>query len=202
MMKLFFKAGSCSLSPHIVLREAGLAFESEAVDLKSKVTASGANYLEINPKGYVPALQLDSGEVLTEGPAITQYIADLVPEKKLAPANGTIGRYRLQSWLTFIGTELHKSFGPFFNPLATQEWKDVALANIERRLTYADQKLQGQDYLLGQDFSVADAYLFTVLSWTKYLKLDLARWPNLQAFQGRVAVRPAVQAAMKAEGLI
>ena len=158
-MKLFFKAGSCSLSPHIVLKESGLAFETESVDLKSKVTASGANYLEINPKGYVPALVLDSGE-------------------------------------------LHKSFGPFFNPQATQEWKEAARANIERRLTYADQQLKGQDYLLGSDFSVADAYLFTVLSWTKYLKLDLARWPNLQAFQGRVAARPAVQAAMKAEGLI
>lgn len=202
MMKLFFKAGSCSLAPHIVLKESGLAFDTEAVDLKSKVTASGAQYMEINPKGYVPALMLDSGELLTEGPAITQYIADQVPEKKLAPANGTIGRYRLQSWLTFIGTELHKSFGPFFNPQATQEWKDAAMANIERRLTYADQQLKGQDYLLGQDFSVADAYLFTVLSWTKYLKLDLARWSNLQAFQGRVAARPAVQAAMKAEGLI
>ncbi len=201
-MKLFFKAGSCSLSPHIVLKESGLAFETESVDLKSKVTASGANYLEINPKGYVPALVLDSGELLTEGPAITQYIADQVPEKKLAPANGTIARYRLQSWLTFIGTELHKSFGPFFNPQATQEWKEAAMANIERRLTYADQQLKGQDYLLGSDFSVADAYLFTVLSWTKYLKLDLARWPNLLAFQGRVAARPAVQAAMKAEGLI
>ena len=201
-MKLFFKAGSCSLSPHIVLKESGLAFETEAVDLKSKVTASGANFMDINPKGYVPALMLDSGELLTEGPAITQYIADQVPEKKLAPANGTIARYRLQSWLTFIGTELHKSFGPFFNPQATQEWKDSAMANIERRLTYADQRLKGQDYLLGQDFSVADAYLFTVLGWTKYLKLDLARWPNLQAFQARVAARPAVQAAMKAEGLI
>lgn len=202
MMKLFFKAGSCSLSPHIVLKESGLAFETEAVDLKSKVTASGANYLDINPKGYVPALQLDSGEVLTEGPAITQYIADQVPEKKLAPANGSIARYRLQSWLTFIGTELHKSFSPFFNPQATQEWKDAAMANIERRLTFADQHLKGQDYLMGQDFSVADAYLFTVLGWTKYMKLDLGRWPNLLAFQGRVAARPAVQAAMKAEGLI
>ncbi|MBU3725195.1 MAG: glutathione transferase GstA [Burkholderiaceae bacterium] len=201
-MKLFFKAGSCSLSPHIALKEAGLAFETESVDLKSKVTASGANYLDINPKGYVPALMLDSGELLTEGPAITQYIADQVPEKKLAPANGTIARYRLQSWLTFIGTELHKSFGPFFNPQATQEWKDAAMANIERRLAFADQHLKGQDYLLGQDFSIADAYLFTVLSWTKYLKLDLARWPNLQAFQARVAGRPAVQAALKAEGLL
>lgn len=202
MMKLFFKAGSCSLSPHIVLKESGLAFETEAVDLKSKVTAKGSNYLEINPKGYVPALMLDSGEVLTEGPAITQYIADQVPQKKLAPANGTLARYRLQSWLTFIGTELHKSFVPFFNPQATQEWKDAAMANLERRFAFADQQLKGQDYLMGEDFSVADAYLFTVLGWTKYIKMDLGRWPSLAAFQARVAARPAVQAAMKAEGLL
>jgi glutathione S-transferase len=202
MMKLFYKSGSCSLAPHIVLKESGLAFQTEAVDLKSKQTASGADYWQINAKGYVPALMLDSGEVITEGPAIGQYIADQAPQKKLAPANGTIERVRLQSWLTFIGTEMHKTFAPFFNPKATQEWKDIAMANLERRLGYVDQELSGRSYLMGEDFTVADAYLFTVLSWAKYAKIDLGRWPAVQAFQARVAARPAVQSALKDEGLI
>lgn len=200
-MKLFYKPGACSLSPHIVLEETGLPYDSEVVDLKNKVTASGADFWQINSKGYVPALLLDSGELLTEGPAIVQYLADLVPAKKLAPANGTIERYRLQSWLTFIGTELHKSCSPFFNPAAGDDWKNIARANLERRLGYTDQQLAGQAYLLGEDFSVADAYLFTVLSWMKFVGLDLSVWPNIVAFQARVAARPAVQAALKAEGL-
>lgn len=201
-MKLFLKPGACSLSPHIVLEEAGLAHQTEVVDLKTKQLASGGDYLAINPKGYVPALLLDSGELLTEGPAIVQYLADLVPAKNLAPANGTLARYKLQGWLTFIGTELHKSFSPFFNPAAPDAWKDVAKANLERRLGYTNQQLADQPFLMGADFSVADAYLFTVLNWAKAIKLDLAAWPNLQAFHARVAARPAVQAAMKAEGLI
>lgn len=201
-MKLFLKPGACSLSPHIVLEEAGLAHQTEVVDLKTKQLASGGDYLAINPKGYVPALLLDSGELLTEGPAIVQYLADLVPAKNLAPANGTLARYKLQGWLTFIGTELHKSFSPFFNPAAPDAWKDVAKANLERRLGYTNQQLAEQPFLMGADFSVADAYLFTVLNWAKAIKLDLAAWPNLQAFHARVAARPAVQAAMKAEGLI
>ena len=201
-MKLFFKAGACSMSPHIVLEELGLKYEAEAVDLKAKKTASGGDYLAVNPKGYVPALQLDSGDVLTEGPAIVQYLADSKPEKKLAPANGTVERYRLQAWLTFIGTELHKQFSPLFNPAAPQEWKDICRANIERRLGYVNEQLAGKDYLMGKDFSVADAYLFTVAGWTKVVKIDLGAWPNLAAYMGRVAARPAVQAAMKAEGLI
>ena len=200
-MKLFYKPGACSLSPHIVLEETGLSYDSEVVDLKNKVTASGADFWQINSKGYVPALLLDSGELLTEGPAIVQYLADLVPAKKLAPANGTIERYRLQSWLTFIGTELHKSCSPFFNPAAGDDWKNIARANLERRLGYTDQQLAGQAYLLGEDFSVADAYLFTVLSWMKFVGLDLSGWPNIVAFQARVAARRAVQAALKAEGL-
>ncbi len=200
-MKLFLKPGACSLSPHIVLEELGLSYETEVVDLARKTTASGQDYLAINPKGYVPALQLDGGELLTEGPAIVQYLADLAPEKRLAPANGSVARYQLQAWLTFIGTELHKSFSPFFNPKAPQEWKDIARANLERRLAYTAQQLEGQDYLLGSDFSVADAYLFTVLGWAKFIQLDLAAWPVLVAYQARVAVRPAVQAALKAEGL-
>ena len=194
-MKLYFKAGACSLSPHIVLEESGLSYEAEGVDLAKKLTASGADYWKINPKGYVPALQLDSGELLAEGPAIVQYLADLVPAKKLAPANGSIERYRLQSWLNFISTELHKSFSPFFNPAAGDAWKEAANA-------YVNGELQGKSYLLGEDFSVADAYLFTVLSWAKYTPLDLSALGNLTAYLARVAARPAVQAALKAEGLI
>lgn len=199
-MKLFLKPGACSLSPHIVLEEAGLSYETEVVDLAKKVTASGADYLAINPKGYVPALQLDSGEVITEGPAIVQYLADLVPAKNLAPANGTLARYQLQSWLTFIGTEIHKNYSPFFNPAAPAEMKAIARANLERRLAYVNEQLAGQDYLMGT-FSVADAYLFTVVNWSRFVKLDVATWPNLAAFMARVAARPAVQAALKAEGL-
>ena len=200
-MKLFLKPGACSLSPHIVLEESGLSYETETVDLRTKQTGSGGDFLAINPKGYVPALQLDSGELLTEGPAIVQYLADLAPEKKLAPANGSLQRYQLQSWLTFIGTELHKSCSPFFNPAAPQEWKDIARANLERRLAYAEAQLAGRDYLMGEDFTVADAYLFTVMSWFKFIQLDLARWPALVAYQARVAARPGVQAALRSEGL-
>ena len=201
-MKLFLKPGACSLSPHIVLEELGLPYETEVVDLAKKTTASGQDYLAINPKGYVPALLLDGGELLTEGPAIVQYLADLAPEKQLAPANGSVARYQLQAWLTFIGTEVHKSFSPFFNPKAPQEWKDIARANLERRLAYIAQQLEGRDYLLGSEFTVADAYLFTVLNWAKFIQLDLGSWPLLLAYQARVAARPAVQAALKAEGLV
>lgn len=200
-MKLYYKAGACSLASHIVLEESALPYEIEAVDFKTKLTASGADFMQINPKGYVPALVLDNGELLTEGPAIVQYLADRVPEKRLAPANGTLERYRLQSWLTFIGTELHRSCTPFFNPASGDAWKAAAMANLERRLEFVNGELAGKAYLLGDAFSVADAYLFTVLSWMPYVKLDLSRWPNLTAFQARVAARPAVQAALKAEGL-
>lgn len=200
-MKLFIKPGACSLSPHIVLEELGLPYETEAVDFKSKKTASGADYLAINSKGYVPALLLDDGTLLTEGPAIVQYLADLKPEKKLAPANGTLVRYQLQSWLTFVGMELHRNFTPLFNPAASQDWKDAARANIERRLAWVNEQLAGRDYLMGADFTVADAYLFTVVGWTKVVKIDISAWTNLKAYLGRVAARPAVQAALKAEGL-
>lgn len=200
-MKLFLKSGACSLSPHIVLEESGLPYETEQVDLKDKTTASGANYLDINPKGYVPALQLDSGEVLTEGPAIVQYVADLVPEKQLAPANGSIERYRLQSWLTFIGTELHRSATPFFFPGASDDWKNAARGLLQRRLAFVNGELQGKDYLMGERFTAADAYLFTVLRWMKPIGQDLSVWANIVAYQERVGARPAVQAALKAEGL-
>jgi glutathione S-transferase len=200
-MKLYMKQGACSLSPHIVLEEAGLPYETEVVDLKTKVTATGADYWAINPKGYVPALLLDNGELLTEGPAIVQYLADQVPAKKLAPANGTLERYRLQSWLTFIGTEIHKSYSAFFNPAAGDDWKAAAKALLERRYEYLDQQLAGKSYLMGEDFTVADAYLFTVSCWAKPLKFDLSKWSNVSAYMARVAARPAVQAALKAEGL-
>lgn len=200
-MKLYFSPGVCSLSPHIVLEESGLPFETEQVDLRKKTTASGADYSEINPKGYVPALVLDNGVLLTEGPAIVQYLADQVPDKQLAPANGTLARYQLQSWLTFIGTEVHKSFTPFFKPDSTPEMKDAAKANLERRLGYINTELAGREYLLPEGYSVADIYLFVVLGWSRLIKLDLTPWPQLQAFQARVGARPAVQRALKAEGL-
>lgn len=200
-MKLFLKPGSCSLSPHIVLEEVGLPYVTEAVDLMSKVTVSGTDFWAINPKGYVPALLLDSGELLTEGPAIVQYVADLAPGKKLAPANGTIMRYRMQSWLNFICSEIHKSCTAFFHPQSGPEWKAAAGTNLERRLIYANDHLAHNAYLLGDDFSVADAYLFTALRWMALIKLDLTKFPHLQAYQAHVAARPAVQAVLKAEGL-
>ncbi|EYC51908.1 glutathione S-transferase [Hylemonella gracilis str. Niagara R] len=201
-MKLYFKPGACSLSPHIVLEELGLPYEAVAVDTKAKKLPDGSDYLAINPKGYVPALQLDSGEVLTEGPAVVQYLADQKPEKKLVPANGTMERYRLQSWLTFIGTEVHKSFSPLFNPAMPEEAKAIARANLERRLGWVNQQLAGKDYLMGADFTVADAYLYTVANWARLVKFDISALTNLTAYMARVAARPAVQAALKAEGLI
>ena len=201
-MKLFLKPGSCSLASHIVLEEIGRPYDTETVDLAKKLTASGADFWAINPKGYVPALLLDDGDLLTEGPAILQYLADLAPELQLAPANGSKARYQLQSWLTFIGTEVHKNFSPFCNPAATPEMKDLARANLQRRLGYVNDQLAGRDFLMGDTFSVADAYLFTVVGWAKFVQLDLSAWPHLIAFQGRVAARPATQRALKAEGLI
>ena len=199
-MKLFYKAGVCSLAVHIVLEESGLPYSTEAVDLTTKKLASGADFLAINPKGYVPALLLDSGELLTEGPAITQYLADQVPERLLAPANGTLERTRLQSWLTFIGTELHKAFGPLFRN-APEEWKQVVLATLHQRLAYTDQQLAGKRFLTGDTFTIADASLFTVLGWSKFVGLDLTPYAQLTAFQATVAARPAVQQALKGEGL-
>jgi glutathione S-transferase len=199
-MKLYFSPGACSLSPHIVLREAGLPFTLEKVNLKTKVTATEADYTRINPKGYVPALQFDDGSVLTEGPAIVQWVADEVPEKHLAPAPGTMERYRLIEWLNFVSTELHKTFSPLFNPATPEATRAMQLANLNKRLGYVEQHITGP-YLTGEHFSVADAYLFTVLSWAKFVKLDLAPYPNVNALVARIAARPAVQAALQAEGL-
>jgi glutathione S-transferase len=201
-MKLYFSPGACSLSPHIILREAGLKFDTEKVSLSDKKTEKGADYTTVNAKGYVPALQLDSGEVLTEGPAIVQYLADQVPEKKLVPAAGSMERYRAVEWLSFISTELHKSFGPLFKPNVPEETKQAARDLLAKRLGFVAAKLEGSDYLMGNQFTVADAYLFTVLNWAGHVKLDLSPWPVLKAYHQRVAARPAVHAAMVAEGLI
>ncbi|MGC9161780.1 glutathione transferase GstA [Acidithiobacillus sp.] len=201
-MKLYYSPGACSLSPHIILNEGGFSFDKERVDLASKKTETGADYAAINPDGYVPALLLDDGQVLTEGPAIIQYLADRVPEKKLAPPLGSLERYRLMQWLNFISTELHKGFSPLFNPQAPEVWKAVAAAQLGRRLSTVSRQLEGKDWLLGEDFTVADAYLFTVLGWGRHVGIDLEQWPVLKAYQGRVFMRPAVQSALKAEGLL
>ncbi|MDD5181044.1 MAG: glutathione transferase GstA [Gallionellaceae bacterium] len=201
-MKLYYSPGACSLSPHIVLVESGLAFELEKVDLSAKKTGHGTDYWKVNPKGYVPALELDNGQVLTEGPAIVQYLADLVPQKKLAPAAGTLERYRLQEWLNFISTELHKGFSPLFNPKAPDDWKAVARELLGKRIGIVAKQLEGRSYLMGEVFTVADAYLFTVLSWARHVKLDLSPWPALPGYLDRVASRPAVHAALVEEGLI
>lgn len=200
-MKLFLKPGACSLSPHIILEEAGLTYETDTVDVKKKLTGAGEDYLKINPKGYVPSLQLDNGDVLTEAPAVLQYIADQVPEKKLVPALNSLDHYRLQAWLTFIGTELHKSYSPFFNRAASDDWKAASLANIERRIEHTNNELEGKTWLMGDNFTIADAYLFVVLRWSGFIKLDLSRWPNVAAYMERVGERPAVKAALAAEGL-
>ena len=201
-MKLFFFPGACSLSPHIILQEAGLPYSLEKVDLRTKKTASGVDFRTINPKGYVPVLQLNDGSYLTEGTAIMQYLADLVPDKKLAPAAGTMERYRLMETLSFISTELHKNLSPLFNPTTPDAAKDSAINTLKQRFGLMEQQLGSADYLGGHQFTVADAYLFVMLTWTTHVKIALTDWPALQAFQTRVAARPAVHAAMAAEGLI
>jgi glutathione S-transferase len=201
-MKLYFVPGACSLSPHIAMREAGLKFDMEKVDLKAKKTASGGDYLAVNPKGYVPALTLDNGQTLTEAAAIVQYIADQKPAAKLAPAAGTPERYKLQEWLNFLATEVHKGTTPLFNPATPDSWKLVVTETLGRRYDYLAKHLEKQPFLMGQDFSVADGYLFTLLNWTKFVGIDLGKWPVLKAYSERVAARPAVQEALKAEGLL
>lgn len=200
-MKLFYATGTCSLSPHIVALEAGIELTLQKVDLKTKTVTTEGDYFAINPKGYVPALQLDDGEVLTEGSVIGQYLADLEPQKGLAPPAGTLARYRLQEWLGFINSELHKTYSPLFREIPA-ETRAERLAYLGKRYGLIEKQLTGRAYLLGDHFTVADAYLFTVTNWAGRVKLDLAPFPNLRAFQQRTAARPAVQAAMKAEGLI
>ena len=201
-MKLYYSPGACSLSPHIALHEAGLAYTPVLASTKSHKLQDGTDYYTINPLGYVPLLELDSGERLREGPAIVQYIADQVPDKQLAPANGTLARYRLQEWLTFIGTELHKGFSPLFNPATPEEYKPMVRERLLQRLQWVDSQLAGKQYLMGDQFTVADGYLFTVTNWTQPTKLDISGLANLAAYRERVGARPAVQAAMKAEGLL
>ena len=200
-MKLYYSPGACSLSPHIAAREAGLDIALEKVDLRAKKTETGRDFTTINPKGYVPALELDNGEVFTEGPAIVQYIADQKPEKKLAPANGTLERYRLQEMLGYINCEIHKTYSPLFRPDTTPEVKAEREAYLRKRYAPLEKQLAGSSYLLGDTFTVADGYLFTVTNWTNRLKLDFSEFPNVLAFQKRVAERPGVHAALVAEGL-
>jgi glutathione S-transferase len=201
-MKLYYAPGACSLSPHIVASELGLDVQLEKVDLKAHVAANGADYFAINPKGYVPALQMENGEILTEGPAIVQYLADRKPESGLAPANGTTERYRLQEMLGYINSEIHKTYSTLFNAKTTPEVREEKTEYLAKRYELIEKQLAGHDYLFGNRFTVADAYLFTVTNWAHHLKVDLSAFPNLTAFQKRVAARPAVQAAMRAEGLI
>ncbi|MCG2634596.1 MAG: glutathione transferase GstA [Gammaproteobacteria bacterium] len=201
-MKLYYTPGACSLAPHMAIREAGLSYDLEKVDLQAKTTESGSNYLEVNPKGYVPALQLDDGEVLTEAGVLLQYIADQVPGSGLAPAAGSTERYRLMELIHFISTELHKGFGPLFSPSVTDEAKQAQMELIKKRLAYLNDLLADRQWLMGQSFTVADCYLATVLSWAQHLKMDLSAWPNLAAYAGRVMSRPAILDTFKAEGLM
>jgi glutathione S-transferase len=200
IMKLYFSPGACSFSPHIALRETGLAFDLVKVDLKTgRIAADGSDFARINPKGYVPVLELDDGRILTEGPVIVQYIADQKPESGLAPKAGTFERYRLQEWLGFINSEIHKGFAPLFNPATPEDYKAAAREHMAKRLSFAAGHLEKNDFLLGKQFSVADAYLYTVLYWTQWLGIDLSRWPSLAAFQERIGNRPSVKAARAAE---
>ncbi len=201
-MKLYYSPGACSLSPHIVLKESGLAFEAIPAPTKTHKLPDGTDFYTINPLGYVPVLELDNGQRLREGPAIVQYIADQVPDKQLAPANGSFERYQLQEWLTFIGTEVHKNFSPLFTPGMPEEAKQMSKDRLTARLKWVDGELSTKPYLMGDHFSVADAYLFTVTNWPKLVGLDISGLANLAALRTRVAERPAVQAAMRAEGLL
>ena len=200
-MKLYYSPGACSMAAHIVLREAGLKFDAEKVDLKGKRTSSGADYMRINPKGYVPALELDNGNILTEVGVIIQYLADQKPDLSLVPKAGTMERYREMEWINFISTEIHKTFGPLWKPNTPEETRQNQKTLLATRFDYLAKQLEGKQYLMGENFTVADAYLYTVMNWTGMLKVDLAPWPILQTFMARVATRPAVVETLKAEGL-
>ncbi len=201
-MKLYYSPGACSLSPHIVAREAGIPIELSKVDLKAHQTVDSNDYYSINPRGYVPCLQLDDGSLLREGPAIVQFLADKAPEANLAPPAGTIERVRLQEWLTFIGTELHKQFSWLFMANSPEEAKQIVREKIANRFAELDKHFASNQYLLGERFSVADAYLFVVTNWSNFVAFDLKPYPNLSAFMARMAGRPKVQEALKAEGLL
>jgi glutathione S-transferase len=201
-MKLYYYPGACSMAVHIALREAGYNFEIDKVDLKAKKTASGEDYNQVNAKGYVPALRLDDGQVLTEDAVLLQYVADHKPESGLAPKFGSMERYRLMEWLNFISSEIHKTLGALFNPSITPEWKANQIALFDCRADWLVSKLGSQPYLMGDKFTVADAYLFTVLGWCNLHKVDTSKWPVLNDYMARIVARPAVVAAMQAEGLI
>jgi glutathione S-transferase len=201
-MKLYYAPGACSLSPHIVSRELGIPVELKKVNTKDKTVEGGGDYWQVNRRGYVPALVLDNGQTLTEGPAIVQYLADQKPEAGLAPKWGSFERYRLQELLNFLTSEVHKQFSPLFKPNTPEEYKKISRDNLASRFDWLDKQLAGKDYLMGSQFTVADAYAFVLLGWTKPTQIDLARWPNLAAFHQRVGARPKVQEAMHAEGLL
>jgi len=201
-MKLYYSPGACSLSPHIVLRETGTPFDLVMASTKTHKLADGTDYYTINPKGYVPLLELDDGQRLSEGPAIVQYIGDKSPASGVMPAAGTMARYRQIEWLNFVSTELHKSYSPLFNPAMPEEGKAVYRERLKGRYKYVNEQLEGKQYLMGDSFSAADAYLFTVTSWAKHVGVDVSGLANLQAYMARMSARPAVQAALKAEGLV
>ena len=201
-MKLYFTPGACSLAPHIALREAGVPFDLVKVDLGAKKLEDGSSYEAVNPKGYVPALRLDNGEVLTENVALLQYIGDLNPAAKLIPAAGTIERYRVAEWLSFITSEVHKSFTPIFVPTATEEVKQYARGNVAKRLNWLNGALGARKFLTGDNFTVADGYLLVMLNWADHVKIDVAQWPNLKRFQQAAGSRPKVYDALQAEGLV
>lgn len=200
-MKLYYKAGACSLSPHIILRESGVDFSLVKVDLAAKKTETGDDYLEINAKGQVPALLLDDGSLLTEGVAIVQFLADKVPDRQLLAPAGSMTRYHTLEWLNYIATELHKGFSPLFNPATPDEYKTIARAVLEKKFRYVNEELNDKQWLMGLRFSVADAYLFTVLRWAHAVKLNLDGLSNIDAFMERMKARPAVAAALAAEGI-
>ena len=201
-MKLYFAPGACSLSPHIVLRETGMKFDLEQVNNQEKKTKSGTDYWSINPKGQVPVLEFDNGDRLTEGPVIVQWISDQNPSAGLMPAAGTPERYRVLEWLNFITSELHKVYGPLFRPTTPDAFKEISKETLGKRFDWLDKQLAGKQYLMGDKFTVADAYLFTILRWSERVKLDLGKWTNITDYMKRVQARPKVQEAMKAEGLI
>jgi glutathione S-transferase len=201
-MQLYFSPGACSLASHITLLEAGLPFDLKRADLRTKKLEDGSDYLAVNSKGAVPALKLDNGQVLTEGVAIMQYLADQKPESNLAPKNGTLERYRLQEILNYLTSELHKSYSPLFNPANDPAVKAYAIANLKKKYDWLNTQLAGKKYLTGDTFTIADSYLFTLLNWANGLSIDLTPWPVLREFQARVAARPKVQEAMSTEGLI
>jgi glutathione S-transferase len=201
-MQLYFSPGACSLASHITLRELGLPFDLKRADVRTKKLEDGSDFLAVNSKGAVPALRLDDGQVLTEGAVILQYLADRKPDAGLAPKNGTIERYRLQEWLNYVASEVHKSFSPLFNPAADAGVKEFTLTNIGKKFDWLDQQLAGKTYLTGSAFTIADAYLFVILNWSGGVGIDLAKWPAVKQYYDRVAARPQVQDAMAAEGLI